>query len=297
MLIYPDSFDLLNICRGKSQLGLSELRQRLAAHSHQIVLSFDTLIEVSASLRNGLQLEVRRDLNRLEDLPHIFINEARIRDMELREALAAFEQGREYEFAAVRPFALRLDRAIDLHGLPQYMIQPVGGQLLGVNTGAILNLRIWDVMIYTFQQDPETFNVQHRREREWHAIIEADRMLEESPALSDHFVTAMSRHLSTHGLQAPEAGVEPFARWVYHLPFRCPGLRLAYETQHCFRRNLGARTRASDLIDLVRITAVPYVDFFVTDGGMLNYCRQAVRRLALPYQERLGNFAAVISRL
>jgi hypothetical protein len=105
MLIYPDSFDLLNICRGRSQLGISELCQQLAAHSHQIVLSFDTLIEVSASLRNGLQLEVRRDLNWLENLPHIFINEARIRDMELHEALAAFDQGREYEFAAVRPLA------------------------------------------------------------------------------------------------------------------------------------------------------------------------------------------------
>ena len=296
MLIYPDSFDLLNICRGRSQLGVPELCEQLAAHSHQIVLSFDTLIEVSASLRNGLQLEVRRDLNRLEDLPHIFINEARIRDMELREALAAFDQVREYEFAAVRPFASRLDKAIDMHGLPQYMIQPVGGQLVRVNTDAILNLRMWDVMIYAFQRDPETFNVQRRREREWHAIMEADRMLETPPALSDHFVTMMSRNLSTHGLQAPEAGVEPFARWVYHLPSRCPGLRLAYETQHCFRRNRGAGTQASDLIDLARITAVPYVDFFVTDGGMLNYCRQAVRRQALPYRERLGNFAAVISR-
>jgi len=113
MLIYPDSADLMNICRGNSQIAISELRQQHAAGAHQIVLSFNTLIEIAAPLRNGLQLEVRSDLNRLDDLPHIFINEARIRDMEMREALAAFEQGREYEFAWVRPFASRLDGAIE----------------------------------------------------------------------------------------------------------------------------------------------------------------------------------------
>lgn len=96
MLIYLDSADLINICRGKSLIGIAELHQQLAAASHQIVLSFDTVIEVAAPLRNGLQLQVRNDLNRLDNLPHIFINEARIRDMEMREALAAFEQGREY---------------------------------------------------------------------------------------------------------------------------------------------------------------------------------------------------------
>jgi hypothetical protein len=297
MLIYLDSADLINICRGKSQIGIAELRQRLAAGSHQIVLSLDTLIEIAAALRNGLQLEVRSDLNSLDDLPHIFINEARIRDMEMREALAAFEQGREYEVAAVGPFSSRLDRAIDVQGRRQYVNQPVGAQLVRVNTDMIVNFQIWDAIIYMFQQDPETFDVQRRLEQEWSAVMEADRMLKNPPSLSDHFVTTMSRNLNTHGIQAPEAGVEPFARWVYNSPSRCPGIRLAYETQHCFRKNLKARPRASDLIDLARIAAVPYVDLFVADGEMLNYCRQAVRSIGLPYQERLGDFAMVISRL
>lgn len=184
-----------------------------------------------------------------------------------------------------------------MQGLRQYVNQPIDGQLVRVNTDTILNFQSWDVIIYAFQQDPETFNVQRRLEQGWTALMEADRKLKNPPAPSDHFVTTMSRNLKTHSLPPPAAGVEPFARWVYDSPSRCPGIRLAYETQHRFRKNLEARPRASDLIDLVRIAAVPYVDFFVPDGAMLNYCRQAVRSLALPYQGRLGDIATLISRL
>jgi hypothetical protein len=297
MLVYLDSANLMDICRDRAQIGISELRQQLAAGLHQIVFSFDTLIEVAAPLHNGQLLEVRRELNQLDDLPHIFVNEARIRDMEMREALAAFEQGREYEFAAVRPFASRLDRAIDVQGLPQYVNQPVGAQLMPVDTDMLVNRKIWDVIIYEFRQDPETFNVYRRLEQKWIATMKADRMLENPPALSDHFVTTMSKYLDKYRLQALTAGVEPFARWIYDSPSRCPGIRLTYEAYHCFRKNLGARARASDITDLQRIIAVPYVDFFVTDGAMLNYCRQAVQSLALPYRERLGDFATTISRL
>jgi hypothetical protein len=128
-------------------------------------------------------------------------------------------------------------------------------------------------------------------------VMEADRILENPPELSVHFVTTMNRNLQTHGLKAPTAGVEPFARWVYELPSRCPGIRLAYETHHQFRRNRSARPRASDLIDLGRIAAVPYIDFFVADGEMLDYCKKAARQLGLDYEQRLCRMATAISNL
>src|SRR5258708_7885929 len=134
MVIYPDSSDLINLCRGAAYIDISDLAQRLLAENHQIVLSLDTLIELSDPLRHGRILEVRRELNRLEVLPQIFINEARIRDMEIREAIRAFEQGREYNFAAVTPFASRIDRAIDVHGAPLYVEQNVGERLMRIPT-------------------------------------------------------------------------------------------------------------------------------------------------------------------
>jgi hypothetical protein len=123
MLIYPDSSDLINLCRGTARISISELAQRLAAHSHRLVLSLDTLIELAAPLRNGYLLEVRKQLNQLEQFPVTFANEARIYNMEIREALAAFEQAREYNFTAITPFAPRLSDAIDIHGAMEHRIQ------------------------------------------------------------------------------------------------------------------------------------------------------------------------------
>jgi hypothetical protein len=41
--------------------------------------------------------------------------------MELREAVRAFERNHEYNSAAIRPFASRLDGAIDIGGAPLYI--------------------------------------------------------------------------------------------------------------------------------------------------------------------------------
>jgi hypothetical protein len=46
MLIYPDSSDLINLCRGMARLSISEHPQRLAAHSHRLVIFLDALIDL-----------------------------------------------------------------------------------------------------------------------------------------------------------------------------------------------------------------------------------------------------------
>ncbi|HEV3112968.1 MAG TPA: hypothetical protein VGY99_20975 [Candidatus Binataceae bacterium] len=297
MLIYPDSSDLIDLCRGGAGVKISGLAQKLFAKSHRIALSFDTLIEVAAPLRDGRALEVRRDLNQLEELPHVFVNEGRILDTEIREALSAFEQQREYNVAAVAPFASRLDTAIDLHGAPQYVVEHMGSRPIRVQTEMIVNFRIWEIIQYVWNRDPEAFNVQRRREPEWISLLESDRAMARPPTLRDHFVTVMSQNLKRHGIRPPAAGAEPFARWVYESPLRCPGVRLVYETYHRFRRNRAARPRASDLVDLTRLASVPYVDFFVTDAAMMDYCKQAAAEIGRPYQQLLGNFRTVMSHL
>ena len=57
------------------------------------------------------------------ELPHIFVNEARIRVLEVQEAISAFEAGREYEFERVRPFVAKLADAIDINGEPQFVVE------------------------------------------------------------------------------------------------------------------------------------------------------------------------------
>jgi hypothetical protein len=292
LLIYPDSSDLINFCRGTGCAEISDLAHRLSAQSHQIVFSLETLIEVAAPLANGRLLEVRRDLNRLEQLPHTFVNEGRIYQMELGEAVAALEQGREYDGRSFAPFASRLDEAIDLYGMPQYVVER-GGR---VPTRMIVNFGIAEAILYLWNHDQHAFDVQRRREAEWIEVMERDRALARPPSLRAHFATTMIRNLATYQIRPPSAGARPFATWVYESPSRCPGVRLVYETHHRFRRDRMARPGASDIIDLARIAAVPYVDYFIADAAMMTYCRQAAGEIGTPYPQLLGDFQAVMSR-
>src|SRR5260370_27035056 len=109
----------------------------------------------------------------MDEVPHTFVNEARIYDLELREGVDAFEQGREYNFAAVNPFASRLDEAIDVHGKPLYVVE--GSRK--VWTKMLVNHRLAEVILYLWNYDPKTFDVQRRREADWISVMEADRAM------------------------------------------------------------------------------------------------------------------------
>ncbi len=293
MLIYPNSSDLINLCRGKSAVSLSELAQKLSADSHRIVLSLDTLIELAAPLRKDLLLEVRKDLNQLEQLPLVFVNEGRIANLEIEEAIRAFEQHREYDSTAVQPFERRLADAIDIFGSRQFVVE--GG--MRVPTEMLVNYGIAETALYLWKSDPLAFDVQHRRKQAWTQLMDNDRSMAVIPNLADHFAVVMARNLPLRGIRPPAAGLERFARWVYESPSRCPGVRLAYETQHRLRRDTKTRARASDLIDLSCINAVPYVDFFVTDSAMMTYCRQAAAEIGASYPQLFGDLKEVITHL
>ena len=95
MLIYPDTSDLINLARGRSKTDIATLSRNLAARGHQLTLSMETLIEVSASLLRGMILEVRKDLNQLERMPAVFVNDGAIVYQEYQEAIDAHRMRRE----------------------------------------------------------------------------------------------------------------------------------------------------------------------------------------------------------
>jgi hypothetical protein len=293
MLIYLDSRDLIDLCEGSACIEISDFREWLLSRSHRVVLSMQTLIELSDQLRIGNLLEVRKDLNRLENLPHTFVNEARICDLEMREAISAFEEGRKYRFNATAPFGARIDQVADLYGEPQSVLE---GRML-VPTSMIVNYGIAEGILYLWRSDPHIFDVQRRRKADWQRMMEADRALVAPPSLEENFVKKMAGDLFVHRIRFPIARVGALAHWVYESPNRCPGIRLQYEAQHQFRRDKTSRTSASDIIDLARIPAVPYVDFFITDKSMMGYCRQAAKAIKRPYPQLFGNLSALLASL
>jgi hypothetical protein len=293
MLIYPDSRDLIDLCQGSACIEISDFAKWLLSRSHQVVLSLQTLIELSDQLRIGNLLEVRRDLNRLESLPHTFINEGRICDLEMREAISAFEGNREYHFDATAPLGVRIDEVMDLYGEPQRVLE---GRML-VPTRMIVNYGIAEGILYLWRSDPHIFDVQRRGQAKWRRLTEADRALAAPPSLEDNFVKKMAGDLYTHQISFPTDRIEALARWVYQWHKRCPGIRLQYEAHHQFRRDQTSRTSASDIIDLIRISAVPYVDFFITDKRMMGYCRQAAKAIERPYPQLFGNLSDLLAGL
>lgn len=293
MLIYLDSSDLIDLCQGKACISLSDLAGLLKRRSHRVVFSMQTLIELSDPLLIGNMLEVRRDLNSLEELPHVFINEGRICHMELREAIDAFDEAREYSFEAVAPFGARLDDALDLFGEPPHITE--AGML--VPTAAIVSYKMSECILDLWRRDRQIFDVQRRLETRWRRLMEADRAMVDTPSLADNFVKKLAGDLRNHGVAFRPNRIEALGQWVYSSPDRCPGIRLQYETQHQFRRDKNSSARASDLMDLTRIPAVPYVEFFITDKRMMEYCPRAAKLIGRTYTQLLGDFRAVLSAL
>jgi len=291
VLIYLDSSNLIDLCQGKACINLSNFAEWLERRSHKAVFSLQTLIELSDPLRIGNILEVRKDLNSLEQLPHIFVNEGRICQLELYEAIKALDEGRKYRFEAVCSFSSRLDGALDLFGEPQNIVE--AGSI--VPTAAIVNYRMSECILDLWRRDPLIFDVQRRHEADWKRVIEADRALEKPPSLEGNFVKKMAGDLRSHRISFPPERVEELAGFVYSSPERCPGIRLQYETQHQFRLDKNSSTRASDIIDLTRIPAVPYVDFFITDKRMMEYSRRAAKVIERSYAQLFGDLRAVLA--
>lgn len=61
MLIYLDSSNLIDLCKGKACINLSDFAEWLERRSHKAVFSLQTLIELSDPLRIGNILEVRKE--------------------------------------------------------------------------------------------------------------------------------------------------------------------------------------------------------------------------------------------
>lgn len=97
MRLYLDSRDHIVLAEKKSADETARFEQRLRQSSSQLIFSMHSITECCAPLVHGGEgSSVMKTLNRLEDLPHVYIAEARIEALELKEATSAFLDGREY---------------------------------------------------------------------------------------------------------------------------------------------------------------------------------------------------------
>jgi hypothetical protein len=218
-------------------------------------------------------------LNRLEHLPVTFIADARIALLELREALSAYAQGREYQ--PIDPFVGRFDETIAVEGM--------------LSSRFLLNFGIAETVFLLWTEDPKIFDAYHRDIPKLRQVVSSDRALTRPPTLSAHFSEAITRDLTLYSLPTPPGGVEAFATWIYTVPWRCPSQRLSYELYHSLRMNRGDRPKPSDFGDFYHLHCLPYVDLATADRRMRTYVKRVSTRLGIEYGRKLfGNIAELL---
>src|SRR5262249_14535454 len=85
---------------------------------------------------------------------------------------------------------------------------------------------------------------------------------------------AFGRAVRTVAASLPEFGeisADGFIEYLWKHPNWCPASRLSFEVSQLFQADTMTRARESDVEDLVRIKALPYVNVFAADASKRAY--------------------------
>jgi hypothetical protein len=281
MRILPDTRDLINLTERSIPITPEVFRQYLYGHNSEILLSFTNVRELSGPLaRGGDFLRVRRLLQSLETMPHMYIKEVTIVAEEIKAAIQAFNNGVEFQNPSVH--VTRWDRTL--------MMPP--GQTRS-QYDMFIGLRLDEIVYDAFRFMPQTFAPPEQHLPHLKQLLEQDRAaLKQGKAPArEHFIRSVQKHATTHGITLPQGREIEFAEWIYANPNRCPGLRLNHETYRQLMGNYDDIPEVGDFSDLAHVTAVPYCEAATLDNRMRDYCSRASRRLgrlgAPDYRQRL----------
>lgn len=267
MLIYLDAKDIINLLERSCPCSPDDFQKILRAGDHQLVLSCWNFLEIAAPLGEGKP--AIGIINRLEGMPRRSIGV--IIQKELKAAVDAFEQGREYE--SIDPFVARFDDTLTVDWT--------------VPTRRLIGVKLIEVAFWLWQDTPKNFQITEKFTTAFQRLFSADRALAETPPLEVHFQTVIQRYRARYKLRPPSAGIQLLADWIYQNPKRCPSVRLVYEMYHKILKNRGYVPDNSDIADLHHISCLPYVDLMTMDVRSLEYLRQVSSNLGIPYIDQV----------
>jgi hypothetical protein len=185
--------------------------ERLAGGGHELVLTPTVVFELAAPIASGSAATIVTPLlNELESLPLLYIGSTQIPPGELREAIQAFTEGREYCYRG--PFHTRFDASIPAEGPPP--------------TRLYLRHSLAETVFTIAQEAPSVLRRSRLPLPELQSVIKNDRALPKPPALSRHFREKIRRDLESNRVDAASISVPDLADWIHESPARCPGLRL-----------------------------------------------------------------------
>lgn len=256
-----DSRDLIRLEREPVHV-VDRLRDLLISTRSQVVLTYSTIVEVSAPLveKSG-KPGVMSLLNRLETLPHTWLRTVDLEERELVTAVRSLAEGTPYRPPV--PYASSfLDTLTDLDQTVRRMYDR-----------APVAQIIWDIAFGDRLPSPDRYAAMYET---WVAANRVDATLDQRAYLGKlrDAYTRKTRAL-LEPLLPPGAPMD-YDRLGAHLwdhPDWCPALRLSFEIVHQFFRDQGTKPTISDMIDFTRMLSVPYVNVFTTDAAKRAYLR------------------------
>lgn len=272
MNIYLDTSDLINLFQKSNPISPDNFEKKLRTNRHEIVVSITNIFEISAPLlEKSTQTNVMGLLISIEKMPIKFISLAGINKLELKEALAAFTQGREYR--EIFPFVNRFDEALMVD-------EPAP-------TRPLLNYSISKTIYELWNNEPRVFKLFQKHHQLLQKQMDSDRKIKSKPSLRDHFVENIRKSLSRYNLSITSQKLRAFSEWIYEIPTRCPSVRLGYEVYHNLLKNLDDIPKQGDMGDLSQINCIPYVDRITFDRRMSHYAKEACKNIGLGYEKRI----------
>jgi hypothetical protein len=251
----------------------------LREHHARLILTYTSVLEFAAPFeKTGDRLALRDQLQQVERLPIGYLREGAIIYAELKEAVEAFNEGREY--LLINPYVKRWDETLVLEG-------PSPAEML-------VNQSLYDLVSMAVSRG-NAVPLAKQRWGPWLAEqFEQDRKIppEGRKAIEKHFPGAILKGLAAYSITFPHSKVSEFADWVYENPVRCPGMRLAYDFRQELMNNLAEKVSPNDIFDRAHVLAVPYVNAITMDRNTADLCRRVSRRLnaknpAINYGERI----------
>jgi hypothetical protein len=271
MLLYLDTRDLINILEKGEPISREGLLNLLRPEGHRLVVSFAHVAELAAPLRYpNAMTNVSRLLGHLEELPLAFLADLRLEFLEFREALEAWQAGRECR--PIDPFVPRIDHTLPLDGLPPTYQQ--------------LNSSIAETVFRLWSEAPGIFDG-HRQHIEMLVnLVNQDRQLPVLPDLREHFSGVLQKRITQFGLSIP-SDLKFFSYWIYDEPARCPSARIGLEIYRLIVQERMYTPKASLFEDYSHVKSVPYVDALTLDRQMSDYVRRACKATGLPYHAKV----------
>lgn len=286
-----DSRDLIDLVEHGRPITAQHFDAYLRSGTHEIVLSFTNVRELSSPLATGAEfVRIRPLLQCLERFPHVCMKEVTIVATEIHAAVSAFNAGTEYQNCS--PYVSRWDHTLST---------PPGH--VGSATDNWIDFRLHEIVYWINRTNPKAFSPpsQHLPAlREQFRMDRAALRAGQAPA-RQHFIGAIKRHAATHRVSLPSSREDEFAKWVYQNPDRCPGLRLAHETLRAILTNYADIPETGDFSDLAHVYALPYVGVATMDRRMRHYCSVASRKIArfgsqVNYADRLYEDITTVMR-